>query len=202
MSDKAPSSRVLWQNFRSAFNLLMHEHKRLCVMTMCFWSVRGLLSLLMPILSAIVLGQLQSHINETQLPIVVIVWIVFDCIFRPLYFYSNDLIWIWNDHVELFFKNGLFKKIFDIILRTPPIVLEGQQDTKVVSNINSLNANLIDMMDAFFRALGFFVPWVASGIVLLKEKPLFVAVILSFWGLAILSEKYINQRFSKYGELE
>ncbi len=202
MKEVAPSNKVLWQNFWSTLCLMMHSHRKLCVITICLWSLRGALSLLIPISSAIVLEQLQMHMNETQLPLVVIGWIIFQCVFQPTYRYFCDLIWLWYDHVESFFKNGLFKKIFDVILKMPPIVLEGQQATKVVTNIGALNKNITDMMEAFFRGLAFFVPWFFAGIILLKEKAIFAAIVFTCWFFAVVIERLINKHFSRDGELE
>ncbi|MBP5343920.1 MAG: ABC transporter ATP-binding protein [Alphaproteobacteria bacterium] len=198
MSDE---KKQLWQDLISAFRLMTHNHKWMFWIMLGLYIIRGLMDLSLPIIGAIVLGKLQLQLNDTQLTISMLAWLVLSAISHPIYFHFSETVWDIHSSISEFYNNSLFVGMLRKVLRMPPLTLEGQQSAKIISTINSLNNTVSVLVVQIARWIGFFVPFVMSFVVLLATRWSYAAIALISWIVGTSLTHWILNRFSRDGEL-
>ena len=193
--------RQLWQDLASAFRLMTQNHKWMFWITLGLYLIRGLMDLSLPVIGAIVLGKLQLQLNDTQLTISMIAWLVLSAISHPIYFHFSDIVFDSHSSVIEFYNNSLFVGTLKKVLRMPPLTLEGQQSAKIISTINSLNNTISVLVVQIARWVSFLVPFVMAFIVLLSTRWVYAAIALISWIIGTFLTHWILNRFSRDGEL-
>ena len=189
-------------DLKEALSIAAKGHKKLFGWSAVLWAFRGRTRLSMPIITSIVITQIQGNFNSQTLTGILIFWIIINSFLGYLLDFMDFVFWDWMEPLRLFCHNHLFKRNLKNLLDTPPIVLENQQSSKIVSTIDSQNQAVSMILMHFMRILTRFVAWVGSVVVLLKEKPSFAVIAFGCWLCAYYTNIWIVKRFSKADELE
>ena len=194
-------NKQLWRDLISAFRLMTENHKWMFWIMLGLYLIRGLMDLSLPVIGAIVLGKLQLQLNDTQLTISMITWLVLSAISHPIYFHFSETVWDIHSSISEFYNNSLCVGTFKKILQMPPLTLEGQQSAKIISTINSLNNTISVLVVQIARWISFLVPFVMSFAVLLATRWSYAIITLLSWIAGTVLTHWILNRFSRDGEL-
>ncbi len=195
-------SKQVIKDLKEALSIAAQSHKNMFAWSFVLWVFWGILRLCVPVVSAIVVTQIQDSFDTKILTGVLIFWIIINSSLGHLNNFLDFVFWDWMEPLRLFCHSHLFKQSLKNLLDTPPIVLENQQSSKVISTINSLNQNVSMILMHFTRLFTRFVSWVGAVIILLKEKPSFALIAFVCWLCAYYCNVKIVKRFSKADELE
>ncbi len=195
-------TRQIWHDLKEALCIAANGHRRLFAWSVVLLVFRGALMLLLPVVTAIVIAQIQGQFDAKMLTTVLIFWIVIDAFLWHFVDFLEFIFWDWMEPLRLFCQNHLFTENFKNLLGTPPIVLENQQSSKVISTLNSLNQALSMVLMQSMRIFTRLVSWVGAAVFLLKEKPSFALIAFVCWVCAYFTNTKIVQRFSKMDEIE
>ena len=195
-------TKQIYRDLKEALCIAAKGHGKLFGWSIVEWAIRGILKLSKPIVVSIVIAQIQDSFDTKTLTAVLIFWIVIESSLGYFIDFLDFIFWDWMEPLRLFCHNHLFKQNFRILLNTPPIVLENQQSSKVISTINSLNQALSMMLVRCMRVVTRFFAWGGSLVILLKEKPLYALFPCACLVCAFYTNTKIVKRFSKVDELE
>ena len=193
--------KQLWQDLIAAYRLMTQNHKWMFWIMLGLYVLRGIMDLSLPIIGAVVLGKLQLQLNDTQLTISMIAWLVLSAISHPVYFHFSETVWDIHSSISEFYNNSLFVGTLKKVLRMPPLALEGQQAAKIISTINSVNNAISVLVVQMARWVSFFVPVVMAFSILLVTHWIYAVLSLSFWILGTILSRWILKKFSRDGEL-
>ena len=195
-------SKQILHDLKEALRIAAQGHKKLFAWSVVLWIFWGLLRLVTPVVSSIVITNIQNSFNTTTLTGILIFWIIINSSLGNILNFFDFIFWDWMEPLRLFCHNQLFKKNFKNLLNTPPIILENQQSSKIVSTINSLNQTVSMILMHFMRFSVRFVSWSGAAIILLKEKPSFALIVFVFFVCGCYIDIKVVKRFSKVDELE
>ena len=195
-------SKQIILDLREALCIATKGHKKLFGWSVVLWIFWGMLRLAGPVVAAIVITEIQDSFEATTLTGILIFWIIINSSLGNILNFFDFIFWDWMEPLRLFCHNHLFKQNFKNLLNTPPIVLENQQSSKIVSTINSLNQTVSMILMHFMRLSVRFVSWAGAAIILLKEKPSFAAIVFVFWVCGCCIDIKVVKHFSKVDELE
>lgn len=195
-------TKQIWHDLKEALCIAANGHRKLFAWSVVLLVFRGALRLLLPVVTAIVIAKIQGRFDAKTLTSVLIVWIVIDAFLGHFVDFLEFIFWDWMEPLRLFCQNHLFTENFKNLLATPPIVLENQQSSKVISTLNSLNQALSMVLMQSMRIFTRLVSWVGAVVFLLKEKPSFALIAFACWVCAYFTNTRIVQRFSKMDEIE
>lgn len=195
-------SKQILKDLKEALSIAAKGHKNMFGWSFILWVFWGILRLCVPVVSAIVITQIQGAFDTKTLTGVLIFWIIINSSLGHFNNFLDFVFWDWMEPLRLFCHNHLFKQNLKNLLNTPPIVLENQQSSKVVSTINSLNQSVSMILMHFTRLFTRFVSWAGAVIILLKEKPSFALIAFICWLCGYYCNIKIVKHFSKADELE
>ena len=195
-------SKQIWHDLKEALRIAAQGHKNMFTWSFVLWVFWGILRLCVPVVSAIVISQIQNSFDTKIMTGVLIFWIIINSSLSHFNNFLDFVFWDWMEPLRLFCHNHLFKQNLKNLLDTPPIVIENQQSSKVISTINSLNQSVSMILMHFTRLFTRFVSWFGAVIILLKEKPSFALIAFVCWLCAYYCNVKIVKRFSKADELE
>ena len=195
-------TKQIIRDLKEALSIAAKGHKKLFGWSAVLWAFRRLTRLSMPIVTSIVITQIQGRFDSQTLTTILIFWIIINSFLGYLLDFMDFVFWDWMEPLRMFCHNHLFKRNLKNLLDTPPIVLENQQSSKIVSTIDSENQAVSMILMHFMRILTRFVAWVGAVIVLLKEEPSFALIAFACWLCAYYTNIWIVKRFSKADELE
>ena len=195
-------TKQIIRDLKEALSIAAKGHKKLFGWSAVLWAFRVLTRLSMPIVTSIVITQIQGRFDSQTLTTILIFWIIINSFLGYLLDFMEFVFWDWMEPLRMFCHNHLFKRNLKNLLDTPPIVLENQQSSKIVSTIDSENQAVSMILMHFMRILTRFVAWVGAVIVLLKEEPSFALIAFACWLCAYYTNIWIVKRFSKADELE
>ena len=129
-------SKQIVHDLREALCIATKGHKKLFGWSVVLWIFWGMLRLAAPVAAAIVVTKIQDSFGATTLTGILIFWIIINSSLGNILNFFDFIFWDWMEPLRLFCHNHLFKQNFKNLLNTPPIVLENQQSSKIVSTIN------------------------------------------------------------------
>lgn len=195
-------SKQIIKDLKEALSIAARGHKQLFGWGTALVAFRGILRLSLPVVTSIVISKIQGSFDAKTLTGVLIFWIIINAFLGHFIDFLEFIFWDWMEPLRLFCHNYLFKQNLKNLLNTPPIVLENQQSSKIISTLNSLNQSLSMVLMHSMRILTRFVAWVGAVIFLAKEKPLFALIAFVCWICAYFCNNKIVKRFSKVDEVE
>ena len=195
-------TRQICHDLKEALCIAAKSRKRLFAYSLVVWSVWAGLRLCVPIVVAMVISQIQDGFDTKVMTGVLIFWIVVNSSLSYLINLLDFIFWDWLEPLRLFCQNHLFKENFRNLLTTPPIILENQQASKIISTINSQNDALSRILMHVIRVLTRGIAWLGALVILLKEKPSFAGIAFVCWLAAFYTNAKIVKHFSKADELE
>lgn len=194
--------RQIWVDLKESLRVAINGHRKLFVWSAVLWSLRGISRICIPIVASVVISKIQEGFGSEVLTGILIFWIIVNSALSHLVDFMDFIFWDWLEPLRLFCNNYLFKQNFKALLNTPPIVLENQQSSKVVSTIGSLNQALSMVLMQVMRLFTRAVSWFGAFFILLKERPSFALIAFVCLLCSCYSNIKIVKRFSKVDELE
>ena len=196
------NTKQICRDLKEALCIAAKGHRQLFAWSVVLWMVRGLLRLCMPVIGAAVIAQIQVNFDTKMMTMTLIVCVIVNASFGYFIDFLDFIFWDWLEPLRLFCHNYLFKQNLKALLNTPPIVLENQQSSKIVSTINSLNDALSGILIHFMRFMTRGVAWIGAGVILAKERPSFAFIAFVCWLAAFYTNVKVVKHFSKADELE
>ena len=195
-------TKQIYHDLKEALYIAIQGHRKLFAWSVVLLTFRGAIRLLLPVVSAIAIAQIQDQFNAKMLTSVLIFWIIIQAFLGHFVDFLEFIFWDWMEPLRLFCENHLFTENFRNLLGTPPIVLENQQSSKIISTLKSLNQALSMVLMQTMRILTRLVSWVGAVVLLLKEQPSFACIAFACWVCAYFTNTKIVKRFSKIDEIE
>ena len=198
----ARETKQIFYDLKEALSFAIKGHKKLFAFSVVLYLFWGCVKLLIPVVAALVVSQIQDAFDTAAMTGVMIFWIFVNSSLGNFNVFLEFIFWDGMEPLRLFCHNHLFQQNFKNLLNTPPIVLENQQSSKVVSTINSLNHNVSLILMHSMRLLVRLVSWAGAALILLEKNPLFALIAFVFWLCGCYCDIKLVQGISKVDELE
>lgn len=195
-------TRVVLKSLKSVLFETTKQNRRLLFGTILWWSMLGLIGVGIPVVSSILIGTIQADIGQTTLSLIMVCWIVMNASLGPIDTWCWDLAWNITHHLIRFYNDRMSIANLEKLFKRPLLVAEGEQSDKVIATVGTAREHIAEILHRLSNTCSAGISFVVATLVLLKEEPTYVLILLSFTLLSMWIKSWIEFKYNPDSELD